>query len=87
MDKSLTRRIEGGVKQQPSSETEGLVLPPLMAKDDLAVREQANSRKIAYMRLEAWWCRCCGRSGRSFVLSDRSLVPGRRRRQDLNIQH
>ena len=54
MDKSLTRRIEGGVKQQPSFETERLVLRRLMAKDDLAVREMSNSRKIADGCIVGW---------------------------------
>jgi RimJ/RimL family protein N-acetyltransferase len=35
------------VKEQPTLETKRLVLRPLMAKDDLSVRELANDPRIA----------------------------------------
>ncbi len=39
------------MKEQPELETRRLVLRPLMAKDDLSVRELANDPKIASMSL------------------------------------
>ena len=47
------------MKEQPVLETRRLVLRPLMAKDDLSVRELANDPQIAGMSL--WYMRGAGR--------------------------
>ena len=60
MDKSLLRRINRGVKGQPSLNTDRLVLRPLMAKDALAVRNLANNPEIA--RRVVWPLCGCGRT-------------------------
>jgi hypothetical protein len=47
------------MKEQPVLETRRLVLRPLMAKDDLSVRELANDPQIAGMSL--WYMHGAGR--------------------------
>ena len=47
------------MKEQPELETRRLVLRPLMAKDDLSVRELANDPQIAGMSL--WYMHGAGR--------------------------
>jgi RimJ/RimL family protein N-acetyltransferase len=60
MDKSVLKRINKGVKGQPSLNTDRLVLRPLMAKDALAVRNLANNPEIA--RRVVWPLCGCGRT-------------------------
>ena len=43
--------INWGVREQPTLETKRLVLRPLMAKDDLSVRELANDPRIASLSI------------------------------------
>jgi hypothetical protein len=49
------------MKEQPVLETRRLVLRPLMAKDDLSVRELANDPQIAATSL--WYMHGAGRAG------------------------
>jgi hypothetical protein len=50
---------KGAMKQQPSLETNWLVLRPLLMADDLLVRELSNSEQIA--ELAIWPLSYCGR--------------------------
>jgi [ribosomal protein S5]-alanine N-acetyltransferase len=51
VDKHLPRGIHRGMKRQPTLETKRLILRPLLAKDDLDVRELANDPRIASLSI------------------------------------